>query len=218
MESDVASEHDIGEEHVYSDVEEPLFEDPDLTVVGFDRYSDGISDLPNSPNRAAEVAAAVDPVDVTQPYYSDISPASSPSVVPETDVTPASSRPLSPVVDSEPDVEFVNEEAAPEPPRLPPIQPADILAAVRCTTVDRAAAVAARLAANHDLGHLHDVMPVMVIMMQAARADLARTLLDERIQHEMAGSSAEATLIAGAIRLLNIIAGCQCPGLVFQEP
>ena len=182
-------------------------------MVGMDRLSDSASDPLGSPSQAAAVDAQV----AMLPHYSDISAPSSPSVVPDTDGTPPSTRPPSLTIESEPDVILLGEETV-QPPRRPPIQPADILAAVCCTPVDRAAAVAPRLAEQYDVGRLHDVLPTIIVIMQSARADLARTLLDENIRASMGGATAEDINTAGTFRLLNVVLSCSYPGFQFPDP
>jgi len=143
----------MDEEDPCPDVSTALFDDPDLAVVGIEQFSQGASDMFGSPRQAA----AVDVEMPTLQHYSNISASSSPaapslSVVPETDVTPSDIRPSSLALESEPEVILLGEDTA-LPPRRPQIQPEDILAAVRCTPVDRAAAVARRLADQYDIGH-----------------------------------------------------------------
>ena len=180
-----------------------LYQDLDLIICGLNRYSDHAYDV-DSPHAAAAINASV-PDRSTAPIYSDISVTSSP----QPDVEPASPSTIpESVLDnnegpaslpvataSEEDVVYLGKDSR-VPPVRPTLQPADMLAVLRCTPVTRVAAVATRLQERFNLTTFKTLLTMLVIM-HMARANLAQTLLDEAIQLRMAGTSDEGINVAG---------------------
>ena len=223
MDTDVSSIGHLSDEAIVNDIEAAFHDDPDLVVMGFGRHSDGVSDLPASPPRL--VANDDDPG--TQQMYSDISSpsspvplpssvrSSSPSVIPETEAS--DTRPSSPVPDTEPEVIILGADTA-RPPVRPVLQPPELLAAVHDSSVNRAAAVARRLSEHFDTSRVDDVLPTFIALMHVARADVARTLLDDHVRALANGTPPEAINAAGLLRLLNTIANSDIPGFQFLSP
>lgn len=91
------------------------------------------------------------------------------------------------------------------PPVRPPLQPGDIIAAIRSSAVVDTVAVANRLRQHfHVTPAAADALPTVMAGMHLARTDLARVLGDEVVQQVLA--RAPAVLILGAaVRRLETV-------------
>ena len=205
---DIASE----EEAELSD----LYHETDTNVIGMDRHSDAASEV-GSPQAAAPLDAAAltaggPPAATAGALFSDVSDVEYAVDTPKCSA-PAPADQLTMPSDVDDDDVVALKDAQPQPTVHPALQPCDLVVAVRCTDVVDVAAVAGCLRQTYDVGAAYESLPVILTAMHMARADLARTLRNDVVQHHMVGVSSDAILDAAVRRLEGILQTSEIAGM-----